>query len=436
MDLSKQFPEILLDLADVATELGINFLHNGKTAVDYLLQMPHKEKKSDDVTAFLLLLETKVHEMLKSTMSDNSSFRQFTTGVDELDKALDGGLRDETITEVFGVSGCGKSHLIASGILANQAATKRGNSKNSLIICTERQLDTTRMKESIHYLPSSGGLSLISYMYCSDIHTFDHVIFTQLPAFLERESRHGKHFDLVAIDSIAHHLRGPDCFLSTISFLKSHLKKQEAQLMLFERYYKLSSSYDAVKEKFYRSAQCYQDSVSRAYYLMSIYNALMRICRRFHLAIILTNQVSEYFTPQLLANEGGLSLHPLEVSFQIGIYSGWGRSLINSWLKGLIGQPNLCCDELETERTSQDENSSTVPLLGSLWSRLVVNRIRLLNCIRDTPGPKKVFARPLSLDVAKNLNTSNPVVLLITGSGLVDEGSKGNDGLLHHVEQP
>ncbi|KAL6677694.1 RNA polymerase III-inhibiting protein maf1 [Candidozyma auris] len=88
MDLSKQFPEISLDLADVATELGINFLHNGKTAVDYLLQMPHKEKKSDDVTAFLLSLETKVHEMLKR--------------VDELDKALDGGLRDETITEVFG----------------------------------------------------------------------------------------------------------------------------------------------------------------------------------------------------------------------------------------------------------------------------------------------------------------------------------------------
>lgn len=173
----------------------------------------------------------------------------FTTGDDELDSHLNGGIPCGYLIEVSGSSSTGKSNLLMSLSVTIQLPVEFGGLGKSVFdrdkhktvktmyISTESSLSTRRLEQIVNYyrglmrgngiedpdmLPSMENV-LTTSSPITDLESQDRCLFYQLPAMLERDPA----IRLVVVDSITHHVRAErrfwdrDAYITqTCTFLK------------------------------------------------------------------------------------------------------------------------------------------------------------------------------------------------------------------------
>lgn len=239
------------------------------------------------------------------------------TGLPSVDLELGGGIPFGEVVEVFGASGCGKSHLLFQLLL--QCQLKYPKSK-SIHICTESFLETKRLND-IFEGHNDVSMDNISYVYCQDFESQDHIIFSQLPAKLEQEMGTTR---LVIIDSIAQHFRREDCLLNA-NYLRQRIEEQEMQLGDVPEFQKVKiDQFNQLKSV--RKDVKYTKRSTRLHYLCLLHRHLTRLAKQYNVAIVVVNQVSDHtFDPmQMISDVQDSDLaNPLNLDIQTGISSGW-----------------------------------------------------------------------------------------------------------------
>lgn len=321
------------------------------------------------------------------------------TGLPSLDDQLGGGIPIGTVTEVFGASGCGKSHLLSQ--LAVNSVTEEAN--ECIYICTESFLETRRLKEISDHV--NGLLDTISYIYCPDLESQDHILFTQLPTKLQQSPK----AKLVIIDSIAQHLRREGAVI-TSTYLNSRIKKQVDILSEYDDYDKIKVYHDQMLKKLSRS-QKYANRSSKSYYLLLLYRHLTRLANEHQVAIVVVNQVSDHTVTPGESNLYEETDDAFNLDFQNSIIAGWENKkiyehltsfqssvIVNSndefmlqyELENSVANPHKLVGTAGQKREYQISlieklnnlknggSSKQVPTLGHIWGKRITTRILLL----------------------------------------------------------
>ena len=195
---------------------------HGKSIVDL---MHHHETSNDDHSALAKLLnrpEGEIRQYFKALQNDLSIepskvddlFEEsdaITTGLPSVDLELGGvggGIPLGEVTEVFGASGCGKSQFLYQ--LIHNCVMQYPESK-PILVATETFMESKRLAnmfeaDALNSMDVDAKLNQISYIYCPDLESQDHILFTQLSTKLQQD----KSTKLLVIDSIAHHFRRED----------------------------------------------------------------------------------------------------------------------------------------------------------------------------------------------------------------------------------
>lgn len=419
MDLYKQLPEFGVTLKDsTISDLETSAI----TTVDLLLNRSNQLMNTQVSRFCPFFLDTIEHKL--NDKEDRGLPKQTQLGFERLDQLMHGGFQNGQISEIFGVGGSGKSHLIAS-CLALNAAKKSDDREESLVVCTEGPLETRRLVE----INGETFLLKISTFYCSDLDSFDHIIFTQIPAFFEDAANQKRKLSLVVIDSIGHHLRSSDDYRSVSSHIHEKLRQQQS-IIRKHLGTQGNSLFDETKSKFYKTSLSFKKRFSKAYYLMSIYAELTRLSRKFLIPIILTNQVSDFFDNHIHLDADNISETAMGYMGQVGVYSGWSIRLLKRPRRELK-QHESChfrnsrksdLSQIQSgQQTIRDEDSPSIASLGVLWSRLAACRIRLLKCHIENLDVKNrlpTLVRPLMLALAHNFLELEPVAFEIRREGI------------------
>lgn len=333
MDIFKQIPDAADELENEFGLLTTILQVNGITVVDLLnsmqsdgglQQLPKRlgrsikeiEKYAHDLK--LLCRNSTRKDNLRDSISMNSKewLLSIPTGFEHLDKTMRGGIPKGHITEIFGQSGTGKTQFLMHMALRCQSVGSR-----CVYISTESPIETKRLIQMIDG-DSSGNecptlLENMICMYCQDYETLDHALYTQLPVLLRSETK----IDMIIIDSIAHHLRRDEALTST-SYLRNQIEEQEKILSDSSCYAGLKPKLDRQMNTFFRSAPKYQRRIDKSLYLLHLYRHLSHTARKRKIAIIISNQVSDYADDSSIEINPALS-DPLDLSNQIGYYAGW-----------------------------------------------------------------------------------------------------------------
>lgn len=438
MDINEQFLQTI-DIDSRYEPLLVDLELNGVATVDLLIhqssntlgQILKKIGRSvREIEEFMSLINNILNrETSNEPIQNNSEKERIPTGLELLDKELQGGIPVGEITEIFGSSGCGKSQFLYQ--LAGKSQMKPRD--KVVIVNTEKFLETKRLAEII----SCGGdpndqntinkLENIDYYYCNDLETQDHILYSQLPLKLQNS----KGIKTVIIDSIGHHLR-QDEIESNITFLKFKINEQnrnpEVNSMDFFRMN--NSKQEQQYNTFFKSNKFYELSINKKTYLLGLYRHLKDLSEKYNIAIIVSNQVSDQmnnFDPELYE----FSNDPLDLDYQIGGIAGWDNKTIVNYQNQFssIAHNNESADGEQTneaiefsdtisrtlltdKRRNVDANSTSssneenndsnnnyqlinkivnsfhqsngvqtkphVPSLGYHWTKLVINRILLM----------------------------------------------------------
>lgn len=304
-----------------------------------------------------------------------------------------------SILEVSGVSGSGKSQYVYQTCAGVQ---RENNDAQVVLVNTEGNLETRKLSSILGRF-GFGLMNCISQIYCSDLETFDHVIFTQLPLELHRLAAKGSSPKLIVIDSISHHLRGDDGFLESQSYLKAKIAQQNSQLRSIKGCQTLNMAFRSY-EAFFKRTCNYLKLSSRIYYIMSLHKQLIRLAHLFNLAVIVTNQVSLLLV-DLDRDQPHGSINYVQ---QLVKLPKWGLNdlpVIQS-----IDQPyhHMPIESVVKEVSGVNESLQLVPCLGHSWSRLSQSRLLLRRCFvtksdfkegcnDDSPDRKTHETGPLKL---------------------------------------
>ncbi|GEQ71376.1 hypothetical protein JCM33374_g5059 [Metschnikowia sp. JCM 33374] len=342
MDINQQYPtldnDILFDIESLSNRLGLS-------SIDII----HLARSCDVQTAEYLCgkSNTSIKELFgilrmakKLFIADSRSTKKpilpkyIPTTLKCLDKYLQGGIPLGTITEVFGVSGCGKSQFLLWLAVKAQIVKEAENIQNTCIyISTEATLESRRLVDFSQDVP--GALDRISYFYCVDIENQDHILFTQLPLKLQAVQNEGKTTRMVIIDSVAHHLREESAFSNSSDVFRAYLEQQELQLQNIPMYHKEKLKFDNLTNQFSKGDNWYSNRKIKHYYLFTLYSHLAELALgKFNVAVVLANQVSDVVDANTQHED------PLELNFQIGTFSGWDESsLISPADKSVVLEP-------------------------------------------------------------------------------------------------
>ncbi|XP_050520135.1 DNA repair protein XRCC3-like isoform X2 [Daktulosphaira vitifoliae] len=142
-----------------------------------------------------------------------------TTGCEQIDIMLGGGLFQHGITELSGESGCGKTQFCLQAALTIQLPSSlKGAKSGAVYICTEDHFPSSRIQQMINNLPSKyQNNSKIERLEVSQVDFGDNIlinlvttvedlkkcIYSMLPKVLNHKS-----IKLIVIDSIAAVFRG------------------------------------------------------------------------------------------------------------------------------------------------------------------------------------------------------------------------------------
>lgn len=430
MDINKQFPEIVSHLESTAFS---RYDLSATTTVDLFIEV--LTSNETDLTENSPRLNFRqvtegLAEAVQAAIDDKiikGLPEETSSGLPELDAFMAGGYTNGQVSEIFGVSGSGKSHFVGSALLAAHNDAKQQTSRaESVVICTERALETRRLIQMSGRCANKQTLQDISTIYCSDLDSFDHIIFTQLAAFLDQAIIEERHIRMIVIDSIGHHLRGTEDFRSICHHLQKRLENQRSMIPHKNN----SQIFDHVKNKFYKQSLSYKNRSMKAYYLMAIHAELAKLARKFLIPIIVTNQVSDFFEFETDPATARSYETPLDFLRQIGFYSGWSLSALrfsSSYIHATDAEKIRLAAGASHERSRsqcavREEFSNSMASLGIFWSRLATSRIRLLKCHEDNSkavSHKSLLVRPLLYSVAYNYSNSKPMSFEIRREGIV-----------------
>lgn len=340
MDIGKQINEITDELRNDFPMLNKALEVQGITVADALFasqteasvsQLSKKLGRSiREVHKYLSLLKnnclskcSKNQLKKKFDQIKNDKVDFLKSGINELDIILGGGIPSPGITEIFGLSGTGKTQFLLTLAVRAQSLSTEPNRK-CIYMSTESQLASQRLNTMVEIFNKNNGnkvlMENISYIYCPDIETQDHALFTQLPIKLENEKGNVK---VVIIDSIGHHLRREEVIEST-SYLLDHLKQQEKYLSDNRQFSEMRHAQDKQVKRISNSTQSYRRRSKKSQYLKIIYRHLNRLSQKYNLVVLLSNQVSDYpnSTPERWIK------NPLNIEYQTGYMYGWEPGLI------------------------------------------------------------------------------------------------------------
>ncbi|CAK9439653.1 uncharacterized protein LODBEIA_P37530 [Lodderomyces beijingensis] len=287
-----------------------------------------------------------------------------STGLPEVDRDLGGGIAAGEVTEVFGASGCGKSQFLYQ-ILHN--CMLRFPQSKPILVATESFMESKRL-ESIFKSDKSESvttkLDRTSYIYCPDLESQDHILFTQLPIHLSQNQGETR---LLVIDSIAQHFRREDA----VSHATAFKKKLHAQAELLAEDPEFTNNIlpkqrNQMKSMSSKSAK-YAMRSAKASYLCQIYRHLIRLARQFKIAIVVVNQVSAH-TMDYDNGKGEWDnvieedlLYPLNLDFQTLVSSGWDPKVVSKHLPTSSVQVNeRDLELLDLELAETEKNSDPV----------------------------------------------------------------------------
>lgn len=242
-----------------------------------------------------------------------------STGIESLDQRLNGGAKVGDITEIFGASGTGKSQLL---LQMSINSVKLHETSKSVYISTESVIATSRLKEMAGRNAAPHIMENIMSIYCSDLEHQDHILYTQLPLLLDLE----KNVQLVVIDSISHHLRRDD-HISITSYLETRIREQDAKLSEYDHGPELKRKHDYQLGRFFKFSPRYKTSLLRATYISLLHHHLLQLARKYSIAIVIANQVSDQpdFTPQMDFTADNSCL---DLDYQVGYLTGWDNNVV------------------------------------------------------------------------------------------------------------
>lgn len=246
-----------------------------------------------------------------------------STGLPRVDHQLHGGCAVGHVTEIFGASGTGKSQLLLSiAVNSQELVNNAGSPLGCIYISTEAPLETRRL---VHFSQPNTDWSNIAYIHCSDAETQDHIIFTQIRAKLSLAALCATPVGTVIIDSISHHLRASETYLNSIEFVRAHLVQQEDAFGNDASFLRLKAEFDALTGEFFKADRAYRARAAKQYYLLQLYKYLEYLARKYHVAVVLSNQVSDMVHSDADCRDVSSSerLDPLNYDFQVGTFSGW-----------------------------------------------------------------------------------------------------------------
>ncbi|KAG7663169.1 RAD57 [[Candida] subhashii] len=250
-----------------------------------------------------------------------------STGIPSADEELGGGIPLGEVVEVFGASGCGKSHFLFQLLLQCQVNYP---GSESIHVSTESYLETKRLQDMFQNHEGEVTMENISYIYCQDFESQDHILYTQLPIKLEQDKGKTK---LVVIDSIAQHFRREDCLLNS-NYLRMRIDQQELELKDLPEF-KAIKFQQANQLKTVRKDIKYANRSTKLHYICLLHRHLTRLAQRYNIAIVVVNQVSDHtFDPSKMIseiNENDLA-YPLNLDIQTGISSGWDANTLYDYI--------------------------------------------------------------------------------------------------------
>lgn len=381
---SDQFPSLLNKLQQ-----------HGKTVFDVLLLESSNNliqlskslgRPLKEIEAYAKALKTDLQ--LEPASYQTKSF--ISTGLPSLDQQMGGGIPRGEITEIFGEAGCGKSQLLLQ--LAVQCQKPNGE---CVYISTESFLETKRLER---FITTGTLMDNVSYIFCPDIESQDHILFTQLPLKLQASPS----VKLVILDSIAQHLRREDG-ISNITYLKEELNLQQEKLHRNDDY-QLATKYETFKLP--KLSQAFRNKTSKSHYMALTHKHLTRLAQVHNVAVVLINQVSD-----VVEKDTDSFTDLLDLDFQVGISSGWDlptwrksdelrkskRRRINTSLGASVSEIESR-NQTTLSQVSQYDFSSTkkqVPTLGYSWSKRIQNRILLMKFY----GPPIDFPSTQSIEI-------------------------------------
>ncbi|CCE78109.1 Piso0_000722 [Millerozyma farinosa CBS 7064] len=340
MDIGKQINEISDELRNDFPMLNTALDAQGLTVADVLFAS-QTEASVSQLSKKLGRSIREVHEylsLLKSNCSSQCSKNQLRmqyeqtksykmdflkSGIPGLDTILGGGIPSPGITEIFGSSGTGKTQLLLTLAVRAQLSDSKPNNK-CVYVSTESQLASQRLDTMVETFNKNNenkvSMENISYIYCPDIETQDHALFTQLPIKLENEKGNVK---VVIIDSIGHHLRREEVIEST-SYLLEHLKQQEGYSAYNRQFLEMRHAQEKQVKRISNSTLSYRRRSKKSQYLKIIYRHLNRLAKKYNLVVLLSNQVSDYPNSPL----DRWIKDPLDIEYQTGYIYGWKPELI------------------------------------------------------------------------------------------------------------
>lgn len=318
----------------------------------------------------------------------SSSAKRVPTGILTLDNVLCGGFQQGEITEVFGASGSGKSQLLLQVALKAQSEQNARHRVDPIFISTEAALETRRLCEMVGHDTQlqSKALERIFYAYCQDEEIQDHIILTQLPSKLHSAREWNRNGRLVIIDSIGHHFRSRNSFLNNLLYLRNYIGQQEAMLDEISAYSFVKTTFAKQTEKYFMGHTSFRNRSSKKLYLFSLYRSLSKLAKKYDVAFVLANQVSDRFDDACNDNlhDTTIELDPLAVAEQEGSYSGW-----NSFSPALRHTEHLQSDDAQGLRKRlkleavfsapplHRDPPKKIPSLGVLWARLSGTKVLL-----------------------------------------------------------
>lgn len=427
--------------------LLLAFELHGITIIDLIMQKDNIQDLLKRLSRQPRELEEFINEILNAEAGEKCAKHEPTfiqTGISELDEIW-GGIPVGKVTEIFGASGTAKSQFLFQLSCLSQL-----NSRNKVIfINTETFLETRRLS-SITQGRDDPSISMdnIDYIYCQDLEIFDHVLYTQLPIQLEKCNE----IRTVIIDSIGHHLRKEES-ATQLSFLRDQVQQQyeqdESQKNLLS-YYKRKNELQF--NTFFKTNEKYDLRFNKKTYILELYKHLSNLARRFNVAFIFSNQVSD----QVKQSDKEKTTHDeyvLDLDYSIGSMVGWDDRTIKEYqnsgeINGLqfetyiAGAYKAMKVSSDSNPRLQDVNESIsniqdyglktklhVPSLGYQWIKHIDTRIllsksykpiidseRLKEELENQAGPhlnKVLPHQNLELPLAANTQMSEMSLLLL-----------------------
>lgn len=283
MDLYKHFPKSRLNFSKGFVSYSPLLTEHQISVMDLLTTAPEEisHRTGVPVKECAYFIQVLKEESFQVRDSSGDDLGCFTTGDDEIDAMLGGGIHTGQITEIFGESATGKSQFCMQLTKSVALSVEEGGlGAKSVYISTEGSLETRRLMEI------NGALDSVFCINCMDLETQLHVMEVQLPLLLAQEC-----VKLVVIDSISHHLRVELGNGGYKSFIKTKHR------------------------------------------LTELCTRLLDLCAEFGIALVATNQISDLPEREILQSD----YKKIAVDYQQGWLSGWDAAMIESdEIKGVI----------------------------------------------------------------------------------------------------